>query len=423
MTVLRERAFTADSAEVISVGTELLVGQILDTNACFLSRQLAGLGISTYRHTVVGDNPKRLETAIRAALAENDLVVTTGGLGPTADDVTAEVVAAVAGLPLVKDQAVMDELRERYPDTSRYDFSSYPLVPRGAVIFKNDRGTAPASLVYLKEHDHQKAILMLPGPPDEMEPLFLAVVRPFLETLSHHRFIHRYVRLFGIGESKAEERIRDLLENQREVTLAPYASLKEVIIRVSQRLGEGDGRDLTQALVGELKDRFGPLVFETGTRPLEVVLLDLLREKGLTVAFAESCTAGMALSTLADVAGSSAVLLGGVVTYNNEMKNRLLGVSTKILSTAGAVSGPAAAAMAEGCLDRTGADLTLSFTGIAGPGGGTEAIPAGTVWIACARAGTSTVVKRFHFTGDRNRVRTRAVYTGFDLVRRLLLDL
>lgn len=423
MTVLREMTFTAHSAEVISVGTELLVGQILDTNACFLSRQLAELGISTYRHTVVGDNPRRLEAAIRAALDENDLVVTTGGLGPTADDVTAEVVAAVAGRPLERDPAVMEDLLKRYPDPSRYNFSSYPLVPRGAVVFKNDQGTAPASFVFLDCQGHQKAVLMLPGPPDEMEPLFIAGVRPYLESFSQHRFIHRYVRLFGIGESKAEERIRDLLENQQEVTLAPYASIKEVVIRVSQRLEKGGGKDLTEALVLELKGRFGSLVFEIGPRPLEVVLLDLLRQQGLTLACAESCTAGMALSTLADVPGSSAALRGGMVTYTDEMKNRLLGVSPQILSTAGAVSRPVALAMAEACLERTGASLALSFTGIAGPGGGSPAVPVGTVWIACARAGGPAVANEYHFTGDRSRIRTRAVYTGYDLIRRLLLDL
>ncbi|NLA96323.1 MAG: competence/damage-inducible protein A [Clostridiaceae bacterium] len=408
---------------MIFVGIELLLGQTLDSNACFMSRQLAELGISTYRHTVVGDNPQRLEKAVRSALAENDLVVMTGGLGPTSDDVTAEVVAALAGLPLIKDKAVSDAIRSRYPDRSRHDFSSYPLVPQGAVVFKNERGTAPGSFVFLLEHGSQKAILMLPGPPDEMEPMFHASVRPFLETFSHHRFIHRYVRLFGIGESKAEERIRDLLENQKEVTIAPYASMKEVVIRVSQRLKEGDGTDLTHALVEELRERFGACVFEIGPRPLELVLLDLLAEKHLTIAFAESCTAGMALSTLADVPGSSASLLGGMVTYNDEMKRRLLGVAPQILSSAGAVSCPAAVAMAEGCLAKTGADLALSFTGIAGPGGGTPKTPVGTVWIACAREGESTVANKYHFPGDRIHVRTRAVYTGFDLLRRLLLGL
>ncbi|HPX93518.1 MAG TPA: competence/damage-inducible protein A [Bacillota bacterium] len=423
MTAAPENSFEAGSAEVISVGTELLVGQIIDSNACFLSQQLAELGISTYRHTVVGDNPDRLEKAIRMALEDNDLVVTTGGLGPTADDLTAEVAASVAGLPLLKDKAVTEELRRRYPDRTRYDFSVYPKVPSGAVVFKNETGTAPGSFVFLKAYDNRKAILMLPGPPDEMEPMFLVSVRPFLETFSRYRFRHRYVRLFGIGESKAEERIRDLVESQKEVTIAPYASIKEVVIRVSQRMDKAGGEDLTKAMTESLAGRFGPDVFEVGSRPLEAVLLDLLAERQMTMALAESCTAGMAASTLAGIPGSSAVLLGGVVTYNNEMKNRLLGVSSKILTSAGAVSCPVAIAMAEGCRARTGADVALSFTGIAGPGGGTEEMPAGTVWIACARAGASTVAKKYHFAGDRNRVRTRAVYTGLDLVRRLLLGL
>ena len=311
------------------------------------------------------------------ALEDNDLVVTTGGLGPTADDLTAEVAASVAGLPLLKDKAVTEELRRRYPDRTRYDFSVYPKVPSGAVVFKNETGTAPGSFVFLKAYDNRKAILMLPGPPDEMEPMFLVSVRPFLETFSRYRFRHRYVRLFGIGESKAEERIRDLVESQKEVTIAPYASIKEVVIRVSQRMDKAGGEDLTKAMTESLAGRFGPDVFEVGSRPLEAVLLDLLAERQMTMALAESCTAGMAASTLAGIPGSSAVLLGGVVTYNNEMKNRLLGVSSKILTSAGAVSCPVAIAMAEGCRARTGADVALSFTGIAGPGGGTEESPAG----------------------------------------------
>ncbi|NLB51158.1 MAG: competence/damage-inducible protein A [Clostridiaceae bacterium] len=419
MTVLGKHTFHIRSAEVISVGTELLVGQTTDTNARFLSGQLTELGISTFRHTVVGDNGSRMEAAILRALQENDLVVTTGGLGPTSDDLTAEVVATIADLPLVEDPAVRQALEARYPDKSRYDFSSYPRLPQGAKVFMNDQGTAPGSLVFFNQKDQQKAILMLPGPPDEMEPMFLRHVRPFLDSFSQNRFVHRYVRLFGIGESKAEEKIRDLIDHQKEVTIAPYASMSEVVIRVSQRMEPGES-DRTQAVVDELRERFGQDIFEVGSRPLEQVVLDHLIAEQLTLATAESCTAGLAASTLASLPGASRVLLGGLITYSNEMKMKLLGLSRKLLTTAGPVSCPVAIAMAEGCRRRTGADLALSFTGLAGPDGGTGDLPVGTVWIACARAGGATSARKYHFPGDRERVRIRAVYTGLDLLRRLL---
>lgn len=422
MTALTDKVFMVRTGEVVSVGTELLLGQTLDTNAAFLARQMAELGISSYRHTVVGDNPHRLEKALGQALDDNDLVITSGGLGPTADDLTFEIAARIAGLPLVKDPEIDRDLMARFPDRDYGPQSPYPSLPKGARAFINDQGSAPAALLFLVWRGEKKALLMLPGPPDEMEPLFLNRVRPVLETLCPHRFIHRYIRLFGIGESAAEARIRDLVENQDQVTLAPYASLKEVVFRISQRLeGEGD-EDRTGPLVAALLERLGDYVFEVGPRPMEKVLVDLLAERGLSCAFAESCTAGLASATLASVPGASVVLKGGLVIYQNDMKEGLLAVPHEILHREGPVSEATALAMARACEARTGADLNLAITGLAGPGGGSPDLPVGRVYLAIAGKGFEARVQGFLFSGDRDRIRTRAVYTGLDMMRRQLLE-
>lgn len=420
---LRKLDFSIERAEIISVGTELLLGQTVDTNAHFLSGHLTELGISTYRHTVVGDNVLRLEEAIRSALAENDLVILTGGLGPTADDVTAAVAARVAGVGLVQDLAVNQALDERYPGGVYGGFAPYPELPEGAVALINENGTAPGSFLTLTWAGKRRALLLLPGPPQEMEPMFLSGARELLESASGYRFIHRYVRLFGLGESEAEGAVRDLIEGQGEVTVAPYASPTELVFRISQKLDRGGGEDRTGPVVEALRSRLGKYIFEIGPRRLEQVLLDLLIEKSLSCAFAESCTAGLAAASLASVPGASQALAAAFVTYQEAMKTRLLGVPQAILREEGPVSRGCALAMVEGCLERTGADLALAITGIAGPSGGREGLPVGTVWLASAGKGMATEARHYHFPGNRDRVRLRAVYTGFDLLRRRLLEL
>jgi nicotinamide-nucleotide amidase len=404
------------SAEIISVGTELLVGQIVDTNAHFLSEQLSQIGLSTYRHVVVGDNTERLEQAIRHALTDNDLVITTGGLGPTEDDITALVAARVAGVSLVSNRDITDRLESR----GRYVSPGYPLIPEGSRYFHNDNGTAPGSLTFFTLNRSQKAILMLPGPPDEMEPMFLRYVRPVLEMHSAAKFVHRYVRLTGIGESRSEDMIRDLIDSQDEVTIAPYANPGEVVFRVSQRLESGDD-DKTDEAVEAIVERVGEFVFEIGQRTLNEVVLDMLVSRGETCAFAESCTGGMLASSLASIPGASKALLGGFITYNDEMKQSLLGVPRDILEGEGAVSEECVRAMADHCRLRTGADYALAVSGFAGPSGGTEDTPVGTVYIALSKCSGLTV-KRFFFRGDRERVMRQSVVAALNLLRRGMID-
>lgn len=397
---MTEEPFVILRAQILSVGTELLIGQTLDTNAHFLAQQLTELGISTYRHSLVGDNEKRLEEDMKRALQDNDLVITTGGLGPTEDDVTAEVACGIFNKKLIP----MDEV------------TPYPAVPEGAIIFQNDNGSAPGSLILAPFEGSMKALLLLPGPPDEMEPMFSNYVKDELARHTPYSFIHRYVRLYGIGESQAERMAHDLITFQDEVTIAPYASPTEVIFRVSQRIANGE--DKTEPVVQALLSLFGEHVFEVGKRPLEQVVLDGLLRRGLKVAFAESLTGGLAASTLASVPGASEVLAGGFITYNDAMKQRLLGVSPKLLSEFGAVSEEVARAMAEGCRLKTEADIAVSFTGIAGPTGGSEKTPVGTVWIGMAEKDKDTQSFVYHFTGLRNRIRLCAVYHGLNLIRK-----
>lgn len=404
------------SAEIISVGTELLVGQIVDTNARFLSAQLAEIGLSTYRHVVVGDNLERLDKAMRRAVSENDLVITTGGLGPTEDDITDVVTARLIGVPLVSNQ----EIKSRLDDRGRTTPPNYPLIPEGSLFFHNDTGTAPGSLTFFTFEGQQKAILMLPGPPGEMEPMFLQYVRPVLEKHSMAKFIHRYVRLTGIGESRSEKMIRDLIERQGEVTIAPYASPGEVVFRVSQRLEHGD-EDKTDATVEAIIERVGEFVFEVGPRNLAEVVYDLLNVRGETCAFAESCTAGLLSSSIAAIPGASKVLRGGFVVYNDEMKRSLLGVPVDILMREGAVSAACVRVMAENCRLRTGADYAVAISGFAGPDGGTADNPVGTVYIALARC-SGVFAKRFFFRGGRQRILNQSVAAALNFLRKGMID-
>ncbi len=411
-----ERRTIFRSAEIISVGTELLVGQTVDTNARFLSAQLSEIGLSTYRHVVVGDNVDRLEQALHRALSDNDLVITTGGLGPTDDDITAIVTARIAGIALVANRAIKSRLESR----GLYTPPGYPLIPEGSLFFHNDAGTAPGSLTYLTFEGLPKAILMLPGPPEEMEPMFLEYVRPVLEEHSGAKFVHRYIRLTGIGESRSEEMIRDLIECQDEVTIAPYANPGEVIYRVSQRLESGD-EDKTGAVVEAILERVGEYVFEVGPRSLPEVVFDMLIARKETCAFAESCTAGSVAASLASLSGASEALLGGFVVYNDEMKHALLGVPTDLLETEGAVSDACVRSMAEHCRGRTGADYAVAVSGFAGPTGGTDENPVGTVYIALARR-SGISVRRFFFRGGRERVMKQSVAAALNLLRKGMID-
>ncbi len=413
------------SAEIICVGTELLMGSTLNTNCRFLAQELVDLGIPSYHQVVVGDNHDRLAEQIRESAARADLLILTGGLGPTTDDITMSVAAEVAGRDLVFDQDSFDAITAYF----RRLFRNMPknnrkqaMLPEGATILKNNNGTAPGAMFEYacpteEEPDRVVNFVLLPGPPSEMSLMFKEEVRPILEKMSDAKMVSQYVHLFGIGESAAAERISDLIDAQSNPTIAPYASEGECMFRITQRIEKGEEeKDLITPIIDIMKDRFGQCIYEIGDRPLKKVAFDMLLEKKKTVCFAESCTAGMVSSSFVDIPGASQVFMGSVVTYGNQVKTNLLGVSDDVLENLGAVSRECAQEMAEGARKLLGTDIAVSITGIAGPTGESAAKPVGLVYLAIADE-NGTEVKEVHLSGNRSRVRHVAVLHAFNLIR------
>lgn len=395
-------------AEILSVGTELLMGQIVNTDAQYIARRLSEAGVTLHRQTTVGDNPDRLLEAIETAMARADVVITTGGLGPTADDITKELSAKALGLRIERHagaEAMVRAwfLRSGYPMTEnnlrQADFA------RGAIVLENKHGTAPGCIV----EKAGKAVVNLPGPPRELVPMFEEGVMPYLLARSGALIISRYLRVFGMGESKVESLTGDLMRSLKNPTLAPYCSLGEVQLRLTVRVQDAaEAGPLLDPLEAEIRSRLGDVIYAVTDDPrytMERAVVEALLRNGKTVATAESCTGGMIASRLVSVPGVSAAFLEGHVTYANEAKVRVLGVPEETLGRFGAVSEETARAMAEGLKARSGADICLSVTGIAGPDGGTEEKPVGLVWLGMATV-EGTQAKKLLLTGDRERIRT-----------------
>lgn len=413
------------SAEIICVGTELLMGQTLNTNSRFLARELASLGIPSYRQIVIGDNYDRLFEQIKESSSRSDLVILTGGLGPTTDDITMGVAADVAGKELVFDEESFNNITEYF----RRLFRNMPknnrkqaMLPEGATILKNNNGTAPGAMFEYScptEEDPDRVVhfVLLPGPPSEMSLMFTNEARPILEKMSDSKFITKFVHLFGIGESAAAERISDLIDAQTNPTIAPYAAEGECMFRVTQRVENGEEeKDLITPILDVMKERFGQCIYEIGERPMKQVAYDLLLEKNKTVCFAESCTAGMVSSEFVDIPGASQVFMGSVVSYGNKVKTNLLGVSDDVLENLGAVSRECAQEMAEGARKLLGTDIAVSITGIAGPTGESAAKPVGLVYLGISDEKGTDVIE-VHLSGNRSRVRHVAVLHAFNLIR------
>ena len=408
-------------AEILSVGTELLMGQIANTDAQYLSRRLAELGISLYRHTVVGDNPGRVKAALLEALGRADLVVTTGGLGPTEDDLTKEAVAEVFGLPLELHAPSLRAI-EAFMAKGNYPMAEYnrrqAMMPRGATVLENPVGTAPGCIV----ESGGKTVAVLPGPPRELKAMFEAGLAPWLARRSDMCLESRYLHTAGVRESDLENRLRDLFHSGNP-TLALYCAPGEVTARITARAETPDAaRALLEPVEAEIRRRLGDRVYGEGMDLTpEAVVFRLLDERRQTVSFAESCTAGLLPARLVDVPGASRVLGESHVTYSDEAKHRVLGVRRETLAQFTAVSAQCAVEMAEGARRISGADWAASTTGYAGPGPADDGTPAGTVYIAVAgRDGTS--VRECHFPGDRAFVRALAATAAFDMLRVALLD-
>ena len=403
-------------AEIVSVGTELLMGQIVNTDAQFLARRLAALGITMYRQSTVGDNPGRVKEAVREALSRADLVITTGGLGPTEDDLTKEMVAEALGLPMVRHDEVVEGIRRYFESTGR-EMTPNNLrqadFPEGARLMPNRKGTAPGCIA---EKDG-KRVAVLPGPPHELIDMYEQQLEPYLLSLSDQVIASRFLHIVGVGESIVETKLMDLF-HWESPTLALYCAPGEVTARLTVRCGKDvDPAPLLDPLEKEIRARLGESVYAEGLdASMPKTVVEMLAARKETVSVAESLTGGMLASRLVDVPGASAVLGESYVTYANEAKERLLGVSGETLRAHGAVSEQCAREMAEGCRRASGADWALATTGIAGPDGGTPEKPVGTVYIACAgRQGT--VVKALKLRGDRTRVRSMTCLYAMDLLR------
>ncbi len=409
--------------ELLSVGTELLMGSIVNTNAQFLAERCARLGVSVFCQTVVGDNPGRLREAVDTAVSRLDMVILTGGLGPTEDDLTKEICAQAFGWPLVEDGHTRERIQGFFKNSI---YKVIPennwkqaMIPQGALVLDNDNGTAPGLIM---EKDGKRLIL-LPGPPNEMIPLFNNQVEPYLRKLRPGFLVTRMVKVCGVGESQVEDMLLDLIDGQSNPTIATYAKTGEVHVRVTASASDEEtGDKLIKPVVKEIKKRLGRAVYSVREEEtLEMTLVRLLKKHELTVATAESCTGGLVASRIVNVSGASDVFKEGFVTYSNKAKRKHLDVSKGTLKKYGAVSSQTAREMAIGGAFATDSDVCVSVTGIAGPDGGTEEKPVGLVYMACCFKDKVTVEK-YQFKGNRDKVREHAAVRALDLVRRTVLE-
>ena len=406
-------------AELICVGTELLMGQVTNTNAQFLSEALAPSGIDLYHEIVVGDNAARLKEAVQTALSRADILILSGGLGPTDDDLTKETVSEALGLTLEFYPEEWKRIEEYFARTGRTPASNnrkQAMFPRPCIILPNPNGTAPGCIL----EQNGKAAILLPGPPRELRPMFTDYAMPYLLKRSGHKLYSRELRIFGIGESDVTDRLADLIRSQTNPTIAPYAKTGEVTLRITARCqSEAEGEALVCPMIDTSRTRLGNAVYSDRGEPLPLVCHNALIARKETLAVAESCTGGLLTSAFVDLPGSSAYLIEGAVTYANEAKMRRLGVSKATLDTFGAVSAECAREMAEGLRARANTTYALATTGIAGPDGGTPEKPVGTVYVALAKEG-ETIVKRLQLFGNRERIRTVTVLQILDIFRQNL---
>ena len=418
-----EKADLIRSAEILAIGTEVLLGDLVDTNTAWLSARLAALGVSVYRHVTVGDNKQRIVAALLEASSRADLVITTGGLGPTSDDLTNECLGLAAGRQMVEYPEArrhVDEMFARFgrePTSSNY---KQALFPEGSRLIPNPLGTAMGALLELDG----ALVATFPGVPIEMKRMFEETLEPFIKPRTEGSIVSRTLWFTGIGESALAEKVQDLLDAS-DPTVAPLAGQGKVRLRVTARaasLEEAEKR--IEPVAEEILNRLKKYYFGEDDETLEGVVGRLLTEKGATLALAESCTGGLLAKRLTDRGGSSAYFVEGVVTYSNEAKERLLGVPHELLVEHGAVSEPVACAMAEGVREDADTDYGLSITGVAGPDGGTKEKPVGLVFVGLSDV-SGTVAEKLDLSAwrrSREAIRERSANRAFDLLRRRILE-
>ena len=407
------------NAEIISVGTELLLGETINTDAADVARLLSEFGINVFWQTVVGDNPGRLEQIVRRAKERSDMIITTGGLGPTCDDLTKETVAAAFGKKLVLNKEEEARLRGLYRERNTYMTENHlqqVMLPEGCTVLVNDWGTAPGCAF---EADGC-LVIMLPGPPLECGPMLEHRVRPLLEARSDSLILSHSVRIFGIGEGTMEYQLRDLMNEMTNPTLAPYAKEGECLVRVTAKARtKEEAEAMIAPWVQRVRDELGVFAYGVDSENIQSYAMNRLIESGKTISVAESCTGGLVGDLMTNTPGASGVFLGGVIVYTDEMKMKLLGVDAECLREHGAVSHETAVQMAEKCRARLGTDLALSVTGLAGPGDdGVHTV--GTVFVALAAPEGTYVRRLYKDKWGRERIKHAAANHAFDMIRRYL---
>lgn len=409
-------------AEIITVGTEILLGDILNTNCRYLSRELAAMGIEMYYQITVGDNEERLLKTLKESLNRSDIVICTGGLGPTEDDITKEVCAKYFGYELELHKPSLDAMIERFKHMNRVPTKNnekQAYFPKEAYILKNDNGTAPGCIM----EKEGKMIVVLPGPPREMEPMFENYVKPYLSKLTDDVIESEVLRIIGVGESKVENDILDIIDSQTNPTIATYAKGYECTLRITAKAKSvEEAKELIKPMSDEMKRRFGQSLYATGETSIEEVVSKMLVENNLKIAVAESCTGGMVSASLINYPGISSVFMEGCVTYSNEAKMKSLGVKKETLDVYGAVSDKCAKEMASGVAARYNTNIGIATTGIAGPDGGTDEKPVGLVYFGIYING-KVISKKYVFNGDRQGVRERATRTILNDLRLELLNM
>jgi len=407
------------SAEILCIGTELLMGDIINTNAAFIARELTALGVDVYHQTVVGDNPARLREAVELALSRSDILITTGGLGPTYDDLSKETIADCLGKTLVMHEPTYQKLKAQCEATGREmtpPWVKQAMMPEGAIILENSNGTAPGCCI---EKDGKLAFMM-PGPPREMEEMFRTGIAPILRKDSDYALYSTTLYLYGIGEPEVETRLHDLMEKSVNPTVAPYIKTSEVKLRVTAKAASKEEADRISApVIEEIKEKVGEFLYGIDVEEMQIAVVELLREKGLTVATAESLTGGLIASRITEVSGASSVFSWGVVTYSNEAKHQLLGVKEETLAEFSAISKETAMEMAKGARERSGADIAIAVTGNAGPTP-SEGKPVGMVFVAVDSEKYSAVTElrsmRQTDKDLRALIRHRTALQAFDFI-------
>lgn len=407
-------------AEIITIGTEITTGSILNTNSKYLAAKLLELGIEVYYHTSVDDNIERIKEVIDISLKRADLIITTGGLGPTQDDITKEIISEALGLELIEDEEMIEIIKEKFNSLNRkmsINNLKQAKKPEGSIFLNNSIGTAPGIFI----NKDNKIIVMLPGPPLEMETMFSKEVVPLIK--QDYCIIKRSINVMEIGESQLEMELKDLLNIDPEIKIATFPKDSEVEIKI---IGKGNSREVLEKkidyFIKTIEDRFKDYIYGYDNVPIEEIVFKILKEKNYKIGFAESCTGGLISGRFSRIPGVSQVFDRSLITYSEKSKVEELGVNPSIIDNFGVVSEETAIEMAKGLLNRNNIDIALSITGLAGPEGSTNEKPIGLVYICISNRDKTTTIK-CNFIGNRKNIQNKAVVKSFSELRKFLLNI